>query len=305
MIDSSVWQKRIGHQRDLVWQGWQIRYSFCPARNSQKSNYPPLILLHGFGAAIEHWRYNIPVLSENSSIYALDLLGFGGSTKADTNYSVYLWARQVYDFWKTFIGEPVILVGNSIGSLVCLTVAQIYPEMVAGITMLSLPDVAIRQEAIPKALQPIVMGIEGLFASHWLLKGLFRFLRQPSVIRRWAGIAYIDQNAVNEELIAILTQPAQDQGADMAFYRLFDAVRSPNFAPSAKVVLPRLEIPILLVWGMQDRMVPPLFANVFAQLNPQIELVELEGIGHCPQDECPEKFNLILMNWLAKNFEIN
>jgi pimeloyl-ACP methyl ester carboxylesterase len=193
-------------------------------------------------------------------------------------------------------------VGNSIGSLVCLTVAYTYPDMVAGITMLSLPDVAIRQEAIPKPLQPIVMGIEGLFASHWLLKNLFLFLRQPSVIRRWAGVAYIDQNAVNEELIAILTLPAQDQGADRTFYRLFDAVRSPNFAPSAKVVLPRLDIPILLIWGLQDRMVPPLLAPIFAKLNPLIELVELAGVGHCPQDECPEKFNPILKEWLTRHF---
>jgi pimeloyl-ACP methyl ester carboxylesterase len=193
-------------------------------------------------------------------------------------------------------------VGNSIGSLVCLTVAYTYPDMVAGITMLSLPDVAIRQEAIPKALQPIVMGIEGLFASHWLLKNLFLFLRQPSVIRRWAGVAYIDQNAVDDELIAILTLPAQDEGADRTFYRLFDAVRSPNFAPAAKVVLPRLEIPILLIWGLQDRMVPPILSPIFAKLNPLIELVELEAVGHCPQDECPEKFNPILKDWLTRHF---
>lgn len=302
MIESLPWQKRIGHQRDWVWQGQQTRYSFLHPRDRDHAKHPPLILLHGFGAAIEHWRKNIPELSQNSSVYALDLLGFGGSKKADTQYSVYLWARQVYDFWRTFIKEPVILVGNSIGSLVCLTAAYTYPDMVAGITMLSLPDVAIRQEAIPKALQPIVMGIEGLFASHWLLKNLFLFLRQPSVIRRWAGVAYIDQNAVDDELIAILTLPAQDEGAARTFYRLFDAVRSPNFAPAAKVVLPRLEIPILLIWGLQDRMVPPILAPIFAKLNPLIELVELEAVGHCPQDECPEKFNPILKDWLTRHF---
>ena len=79
-------------------------------------------------------------------------------------------------------------------------------------------------------------------------------------------------------------------------------MRSPNFAPAAKVVLPRLEIPILLIWGLQDRMVPPMLAPIFAKLNPLIELVELKEVGHCPQDECPEKFNLILKDWLTRHF---
>ncbi len=302
VLEVTSWQKRIGHQRDWVWRGWQTRYSFLHPRDRQRASQPPIILLHGFGASIEHWRQNIAILSQSSSVYALDLLGFGGSKKADTQYSVYLWTRQVYDFWRTFINQPVILVGNSIGSLVCLTAAYNYPEMVAGISILSLPDVAIRQEAIPKPLQPIVMSIEGLFASPWLLKGLFRFLRQPSVIRRWAGVAYVKQTAVNEELVEILTRPAHDPGADTTFYRLFDAVRSPNFAPPAKMVLPSLEIPVLLIWGLQDRMVPPALAEVFAKLNPHIELVELAGVGHCPQDECPEQFNPILQNWIKTRF---
>jgi pimeloyl-ACP methyl ester carboxylesterase len=49
-------------------------------------------------------------------------------------------------------------------------------------------------------------------------------------------------------------------------------------------------------------MVPPLLAPIFAKLNPLIELVELEKVGHCPQDECPEKFNPILKDWLTRHF---
>ena len=77
MIESLPWQKRIGHQRDWVWQGQQTRYSFLHPPDRDHAKHPPLILLHGFGAAIEHWRKNIPDLSQNSSVYALDLLGFG------------------------------------------------------------------------------------------------------------------------------------------------------------------------------------------------------------------------------------
>jgi haloalkane dehalogenase len=48
-------------------------------------------------------------------------------------------------------------------------------------------------------------------------------------------------------------------------------------------------------------MIPPQLAGQFAALNSNLELVELDGAGHCPHDECPERVNEILLNWLAAN----
>ena len=76
------WQQQIGSQRDWFWRGWKVRYTYQrPAKVSESKN-PPIILLHGFGASIGHWRYNIKPLSQNHTVYALDLLGFGASKKA-------------------------------------------------------------------------------------------------------------------------------------------------------------------------------------------------------------------------------
>ena len=301
MTQTREWHQRIGNQRDWIWRGWQTRYTFIRSYNNQNSFNTPLILLHGFGASIEHWRNNIPVISQNHRVYALDLLGFGASKKASVDYRVNLWVHQVYDFWQTFIRQPVVLVGNSLGSLVCMTAAATYPEMVKGIVMLSLPDVSVRQEMIPKWLQPIVASIEGMVASPPLLKALFQMLRKPKVLSRWAGFAYSDKTAITNELIEILAAPAQDEGAANTFCALSKAVRSPCFALGAKTLLPMLNMPILLIWGRQDRMVPPHLASTFASLNPQIKLIELDNVGHCPHDECPETFNQILLSWLEAN----
>ena len=299
MSTNKLWQERIGNQRDWVWRGWQTRYSYT---RSKINSDTPLILLHGFGASIEHWRNNIPILGQQYHVYALDLLGFGASRKANTKYSVYLWVEQVHDFWQTFIGEPVVLVGNSIGSLVCLTAAITYPEMVKGIVMLSLPDVSIRQEMIPAWLQPIVSTIENLVASPILLKNLLKILRKPTIIKRWAGVPYPDKTAITDELVTILSSPAYDRGSDKTFLALFRSLRQANFAPSAKEVLPQLKIPILLIWGDRDRMVPPKTAPIFAALNPQIKYIEMKGVGHCPHDECPDRFNQILLDWLKESY---
>lgn len=292
------WTERIGRQREWVWRGWQVRYSYRLSHNPQAT--PPLLLIHGFGAAIEHWRHNIPILAENHSIYAIDLLGFGGSRKAKTSYTTALWVEQVYDFWQTFIGQPTILFGNSIGSLVCLSVAATHPDMVAGIVMLNLPDLAVRAEAIPRWLQPVVLGVENLVASPLLLRALFPGLRSPKIIRRWAGIAYCDRSAIDEELVEIFAAPARDEGATRTFISLFGALRQPNFAPAVRSILPHIESPMLLVWGRQDRMVPRGVARSFSSLNPRLELVELDRVGHCPHDEAPEAFHQVVLPWLAK-----
>jgi pimeloyl-ACP methyl ester carboxylesterase len=300
MTINSSWQKRIGHQRELIWRGWQIRYTYCQATHNLSNPKTPLILIHGFGASIEHWRNNIPVLSQQHSVYALDLLGFGASRKARTNYTIDLWVEQLHDFWQTLIGQPVVLIGNSIGSLVCMNAAAKYPEMVQAIVMISLPDVSLRQEAIPKIFQPLVTTLENLVASPFLIKNILKFVRQPKVIRRWAKIAYEDETVLNDELVKILATPAYDEGAEHTFYNLFRGVRKPGFALAAKEVLPHLQIPMLLIWGLQDRMVPATLASFFARLNPRIELIELSEVGHCPHDEKPELFNQIILEWLAK-----
>jgi len=295
---SPAWTERIGYQRDWVWRGWQIRYSFMLANNTHDAHNPPLILLHGFGAAIEHWRNNIPILSQNHRVYAVDLLGFGGSRKVQVPYTVNLWVEQIHDFWQTFINTPVVLLGNSIGSLVSMALASKYPEMVAGLVMLSLPDVSRRREMIADWLLNIVTPIENFFTSPWLLKPIFYYLRRPQVLKKWTGIAYEDKKAVSDELVQIIAAPTLDEGAAEAFISLAQAVNHPEYCPPAKLILPRLQIPILLCWGKQDRMVPVQLAQGFVSLNPRIKYVEFEQAGHCLQDECPDRFNPILLEWL-------
>ena len=299
MLTNTSWRQRIGNQREWIWRGWQIRFSYIRAKNPPGDSLP-LIFIHGFGASIEHWRHNLPVFSDDRTVYALDLLGFGASRKARINYSADLWTEQVYDFWQTFICTPVVLVGNSIGSLVCLNSACKYPEMVRGLVMLSLPDVSVRQEMLPKPLRPVVNTLENLVASPLLIKNLLKILRKPSVIRRWAGVAYHNKNAITEELVQILSNPAYDRGSEQTLFALSRSVRQESFAQPVKKILPQINIPMLLIWGLQDRMIPPNQADELKNLNPLVELIKLDNVGHCPHDECPDLFNGILLDWLNK-----
>ncbi len=299
MTTTVHWQQRVGNQRDWVWRGWQTRYTYI--RPSQNKSTTPLILLHGFGASIGHWRHNLAVLGESHTVYALDMLGFGASQKAPANYSIELWVEQVYEFWKAFIRQPVILIGNSNGSLISLAAAAAHPEMVKGIVMMSLPDPSLEQEAIPPFLRPVVMGIKKIVASPLILKPIFNIVRRPGFVRRWASLAYANPEAVTDELVDILAGPPQDRGSARAFSALFRAAIAVNFSPSVKAILPTLTVPMLLIWGQKDKFVPPVLAQRFTQYNQNLELLNLEDVGHCPHDECPEKVNQVILDWINRH----
>jgi pimeloyl-ACP methyl ester carboxylesterase len=296
------WHDRIGRQRDWVWRGWQTRYSYLRVKKPENlGNNPnaPLILLHGFGACIEHWRKNVPVLSQKRDVYAIDLLGFGGSRKAIANYSVDLWVEQVYDFWQIFIDRPVVLVGNSLGSLVSLVAAARHPDMVKGLAISSLPDVSLRQEMMPKFIAPMVNAIESFFASPFLLNNLLKIIRRRNFIRSVGlNFAYSDKSTITDELVEIIARPPLDEGAGDTLCALFDSTRQTNFAPAVGSILPDLDLPILLIWGKEDRVIPPIIAPIFAKMNHRVKLIEIENVGHCPHDEVPEKYNQILLDWL-------
>ncbi|MBE9223659.1 alpha/beta fold hydrolase [Cyanobacterium stanieri LEGE 03274] len=290
------WKEKTGNQRDWHWRGWKIRYSYT--NSEDKNNYPPIILLHGFGASIGHWRHNIPILKQHYRVYALDLLGFGASRKAYTNYDVTLWAQLVYDFWRTFINVPVIIIGNSIGSLIGLYATVQYPTMVDKLVMLSLPDLSARQKMLPKLLLPVVKTLESIVASPLLIRLIFLIARRPMVIRKWLGVAYVDKTWLDDELVNIIATPPQDKGAARTLIALSKSVNQSDFSLSARDLLGQVTIPMLLLWGKGDRFIPPTIAPQLARVNPLITLHLLDGLGHCLHDEKPDLFHQILFDWL-------
>jgi pimeloyl-ACP methyl ester carboxylesterase len=292
-----TWHHKIGNQRDWVWRGWQTRYTYLRSLD-RSTQQPPVLLLHGFGASIGHWRHNLEFLAGHHTVYGLDLVGWGCSRKPKIRYDIDLWVEQVHDFWQTFIGRPIILVGNSIGSLVALVAAARYPDMAASLVMVSLPDLSAEQELIPQPLQPLVNGVKRAILNPPLLYTLFRFVSRPNVARKWAQIAYANPDRVTDDLIDLFLTPAREKEAPAAFVKIMQGMTSSTFSPNIRQLLPNLQIPMLLIWGTQDRMIPPQTANVLLKLNPLLELINIEAAGHCAHDELPDEVNQIVRSWL-------
>jgi len=187
---------------------------------------------------------------------------------------------------------------ETLGSLVSLTAAANYPEMAQGLILINLPDTAARSELVPRPLRKILTQVESLFAAPLLWRTLFPLLRSPSVIRRWAKIAYPNVSNLDDELVDILCTPPRDEYAHDAFVALIQSALHSSFAPPVKQLLPQLDIPILLLWGERDQMIPPRLAQTFVDLNSNLKLVMLPNLGHCPHDESPEEFHQVVLPWL-------
>ncbi|MEM9503430.1 MAG: alpha/beta fold hydrolase, partial [Cyanobacteria bacterium P01_E01_bin.43] len=109
--------------QEWIWQGHRICHTV-------QGSGLPLVLIHGFGASIGHWRKNIPELAAAGyQVHAIDLLGFGQSDKAELDYAVEVWEALLQDYWREHIGQPAVFVGNSIGGLLALMMLAHSPEM--------------------------------------------------------------------------------------------------------------------------------------------------------------------------------
>jgi len=100
------------------------------------------------------------------------------------------------------------------------------------------------------------------------------------------------------ELLEILTKPTREQGSAQAFCAILKGMMSPQFSPSVQSIFTRIKIPSLLLWGKQDRMIPSASAQQFLSYNADLQFVELDAAGPCAHDECPERVNTELIQWI-------
>jgi pimeloyl-ACP methyl ester carboxylesterase len=279
------------------WQGFPIHYQHCGNQG------PAVVLIHGFGASSGHWRKNMPVLGEFYRCYAIDLIGFGASAKPtpdrEISYTFETWSKLVADFCQEVVGSPAFMIGNSIGCVVIMQTAVDYPDVVLGIAALNcslrlLSDSKIQTLPWYKRLGAPVL--QTILSNKTIGYFFFRQLAKPEVVRKILLQAYHRSEAVTDELINILMQPAADKGAADVFL----AFTRYSQGSIPEDLLPRLSCPTILLWGTKDPWEDIQLGRKLGEFPTVERFIPLEGLGHCPQDEAPEIVNPILLDWLRE-----
>jgi pimeloyl-ACP methyl ester carboxylesterase len=223
------------------------------------------------------------------------MLGFGFSEKAPANYNTQLWREQIYEFWRTVIGRPVLLVGHSLGALTALAIAATHPDMVEKLVLMTLP--ATRQELLPPWAQPAVSALEGLFANALVVRSLFHLARQPAVIRAALKTAYTNAALVTDELVQSYVAPTAQRGAARTLCRLSKAATRADYTPNPDRLLTQLHCPVLLLWGEGDRIIPFARAQQLVKSHANLHLISFPKAGHCIYEECADQVNQTILNW--------
>ncbi|MFM7450636.1 MAG: alpha/beta fold hydrolase [Leptolyngbyaceae cyanobacterium] len=273
------------------WQGHRIQYAVA-------GEGTPLLLLHGFGASIGHWRKNIPVLAAAGyRVFAIDLLGFGGSDKPPLSYSLELWQQLLYDFWSAHIQVPTVYVGNSIGGLLGLIMLAEHGETAAGGILLNCAGgLNHRPDELALPLRVVMGTFTRVVSSPAIGSFLFDRIRQKPRIRRTLYQVYRNREAVTDELVDLIYEPSCTPGAQQVFASVLTAPPG----PSPKQLLPRIQVPLLVLWGEADPWTPIRGATIYqeyAKTHP-VTFVPIPDTGHCPHDENPDAVNPVMIDWL-------
>lgn len=283
------------------WKGMAINYV-----KQGNGSGPAVLLVHGFGASIGHFRKNIPVLAESNTVFAIDLLGQGASAKpAKFQYTIETWAELLLDFMREIIGGPTILLGNSIGSLAALLACAEAPQgAVAGLVLLNcaggMNNKAISDDWRIKLALPIFWTIDWLLLQPRIAKTLFNRFRSNANVQTVLQSVYSNKGAVDAELVELIIRPADDVGALDAFVSIITGPPGPR----PESLVPKINHPILILWGDEDPFTPfdgPIgkyFRNL-PNVIPSVSFVELSGVGHCPHDDRPDLVHASLVPWIA------
>ncbi|GLT87187.1 hypothetical protein SLE2022_052840 [Rubroshorea leprosula] len=295
-------------ERCSKWQ-WKGLYNINYFVSSSSPDSPPktpLLLVHGFGASIPHWRRNIGTLARHYTVYAIDLLGFGASDKPkEFSYTMEAWAQLILDFLDEVVQKPTVLIGNSVGSLACVIAAsESTRNLVQGLVLLNcaggMNNKAIVDDWRIKFIFPLLLFIDFLLKQRRIASAIFERVRQRDNLKNVLLSIYGNKESVDDELVQIISEPANDEGALDAFVSIVTGPPGPNPAQ----LMQKICLPVLVLWGDQDPFTPldgpvgKFFSSLPSQLS-NVSLYVLGGVGHCPHDDKPDLVHEKLLPWLA------
>jgi pimeloyl-ACP methyl ester carboxylesterase len=250
---------------------------------------PPVVFVHGISGSWQNWLENLPHLGRAHRAIALDLPGFGSSPMPSWTIDMFAYGRLLHDFCEKLGVRDAALVGNSMGGLVAAEAVLSEPSRFNRLVLVSaagfintwLPHQ--RGKATSQAWNTFgahVGALARFTVTHRLARWLnFRFaIRYPSRLR--------------EELL---------------WEQVNSGVPCPGFADALSAVieydardrLEEIEIPVMIVWGTDDWVIPSVAAHSYQRRIPHAQLEIFEHTGHVPQLERPARFNRVLGEFLV------
>jgi pimeloyl-ACP methyl ester carboxylesterase len=237
----------------------------------------PIVLLHAIGLCRITWEWVLPHLAGRGPSWAFDLLGFGESDKpVSADYRVSAQADRIVAALDSLDVQEAVWVGNSMGAAISLAAAVRHPERVAGLALVApasyrdiLPYWASLGTRVPGGPLAVRFGALPLTAGAFLY-------------------TFVDPRRVDPRHVAIYARYLWGPGGAIALRTAAQALYSADLDRLA-ARYSEVRCPALILHGTRDRILPGTMASWLARDLPHARLEWLEGLGHFPQEEAPDR----------------
>jgi pimeloyl-ACP methyl ester carboxylesterase len=250
---------------------------------------PPLLLVHGISGCWQNWLENIPHFARTHRVIATDLPGFGASEMPREDISISGYARFLEEVCDQLSIDAAAVVGNSMGGYIAAELAIASPQRVERLTLVSAAGITaehLHRDSIMAGTRIVAAIATRAAARHE------SFARRPG-LRRLA--------------LQFVVRHPDRLSAAMA-HELMQGSGKPGFIPAMEAIiahriserLPEIACPTFVLWGEDDRVIPVRDAKRFAKLIPDSRVLVLPDTGHVAMIERPQRFNMLLEEFLAE-----
>ena len=258
---------------------------------------PPLLLLHGIGNKSQTWGPVLSRLARRHTVIAPDLLGHGLSDKPRGDYSVGGYANGMRDLLSVLDIERVTVVGHSLGGGIAQQLAYQYPERCERLVLVS-------AGGLGRGLHPALRmaTLPGTAAGLSLLACSPARLVEDLTVGALAGLARVTRSALLSDLVQGYSSlgALRDARARQAFLRTLRTVADAggqvvNATDRAYLAA---ALPLLVVWGSGDSVIPVKHAVDLVDLVPGARLEVFDGAGHWPHLSEPDRFCSVIEDFM-------
>jgi pimeloyl-ACP methyl ester carboxylesterase len=240
---------------------------------SGPADAPALVLIHGFASSLQTWDGWTPILQLHFRVLRLDVAGFGLSgPDPQRDYSDAADVRRLLALLDQLGLQSVTLVGHSMGGRIAWNFAAAHPQRVARLVLLA-PD----GFSFPEARG------EFTFDVPWYAR-VVRYALPQWLLHRALASAYFDASRLDEATVTRYRDLLLAPGVRQALLDRMAQTRNSDPLPRLR----SLHMPVLLLWGAGDALIPVSNAQDFLDAMPQAQRVVLPQLGHLLQEEQPQ-----------------
>ena len=236
----------------------------------------PIVLLHGTSASLHTWDGWVQALTPTRRVIRFDLPAFGlTGPNPQNDYTIASYVKFVTAVADKLGVQRFVLGGNSLGGQVAWETAVAAPTRVAQLILVDASGYPLKPESVP---------IGFILASLPGAPTLMQYILPRGVVQSSVQNVYGDKSRVTPALVDWYVDMALREGNRKALgYRL-----AQGFASDVRKIS-TLKLPTLILWGDQDRLIPPENARAFARDIAGAKRVMLAGLGHVPHEEDPAR----------------